>query len=121
MNWYNPIMAATALSRLSELVRSTSARQVRLVCGAILFAYVVSHFLNHALGNVSVDAMQIGVYYHTLFWQFLPVAIVFYGAALTHMGLGVYALFQRRQSRCGQIAPLQLGLGLIIPALGRAR
>ncbi|WFU79861.1 adenylate/guanylate cyclase domain-containing protein [Bradyrhizobium sp. CIAT3101] len=110
-------MAATALSRLPELVRSTSARQVRLVCGVILFAYVVSHFLNHALGNISVEAMQVGVSYHMAFWQFLPVAIVFYGAALTHMGLGVYALYQRRQFRWRTIEPLQLVLGLSIPAL----
>ncbi|MCS3731913.1 adenylate/guanylate cyclase domain-containing protein [Bradyrhizobium betae] len=110
-------MAATAPSRLSELVRATSARQVRLVCGIILFSYVVSHFLNHALGNISVDAMEIGVTYHTLFWQFLPVAIVFYTAALTHMGLGVYALYQRRQFRWRTIEPLQLVLGLSIPAL----
>ena len=110
-------MATTALSRLPELVRSTSARQVRLVCGVILFAYVVSHFLNHALGNISVDAMQVGVTYHMAFWQFLPVAIVFYGAAFTHMGLGVYALYQRRQFRWRTIEPLQLVLGLSIPAL----
>ena len=29
-----------------------------------------------------------GVYYHTVFWQFLPVAIVFYTAVLVHLGLG---------------------------------
>jgi adenylate cyclase len=100
-----------------ELVRATSVRQVRLVCGIILFSYVVSHLLNHALGNISVDAMEVGVYYHTAFWQFLPVAIVFYTAALTHMGLGIYALFQRRQFRWKTIEPLQLVLGLSIPAL----
>src|SRR4029077_12639695 len=66
---------------------------------------------------ISVDAMQIGVYYHTTFWQFLPVAIVFYGAALIHMGLGVYALYQRRQFRWRTMEPLQLVLGLSIPAL----
>lgn len=110
-------MAATASSRLSELFRGSSARQVRLVCGVILFAYVVSHFLNHALGNVSVGAMEVGVYYHTTFWQFLPIAIVFYTAALTHMGLGVYALYQRRQFRWKTVEPLQLVLGLSIPAL----
>ncbi|BAL79070.1 adenylate/guanylate cyclase domain-containing protein [Bradyrhizobium cosmicum] len=110
-------MATTASSRLSELLRATGARQVRLVCGIILFAYVVSHFLNHALGNISVDAMEIGVIYHTLFWQFLPVALVFYTAALTHMGLGIYALYQRRQFRWRTIEPLQLVLGLSIPAL----
>jgi len=108
---------ATAPVHMPELVRATSARQVRLICGIILFCYVVSHFLNHALGNISVDAMEIGVYYHTLFWQFLPVAIVFYTAALTHMGLGIYALYQRRQFRWRTIEPLQLVLGLSIPAL----
>ncbi len=102
---------------MSELVRATGARQVRLVCGVILFAYVVSHFLNHALGNISVEAMEAGVYYHTLFWQFLPVSIIFYTAALTHMGLGIYALYERRQFRWRTIEPLQLVLGLSIPAL----
>ncbi|SDG74184.1 adenylate cyclase [Bradyrhizobium sp. Rc2d] len=107
---------ATAPIQMS-VVRATSVRQVRLICGIILFSYVVSHFLNHALGNISVDAMEAGVYYHTLFWQFLPVAIVFYTAALTHMGLGLYALYQRRQFRWRTIEPLQLVLGLSIPAL----
>jgi len=102
---------------MSGLVRATSARQVRLVCGVILFCYVISHFLNHALGNISVEAMEAGVTYHTLFWQFLPVTIVFYTAALTHMGLGIYALYQRRQFRWRTIEPLQLALGLSIPAL----
>ncbi|MBR0814234.1 adenylate/guanylate cyclase domain-containing protein [Bradyrhizobium diazoefficiens] len=108
---------AIAPAQTSELVRAISVRQVRLICGVILFAYVVSHFLNHALGNISVEAMEAGVYYHTLFWQFLPVSIVFYSAALTHMGLGVYALYQRRQFRWRTIEPLQLLLGLSIPAL----
>ncbi|WP_441233970.1 adenylate/guanylate cyclase domain-containing protein [Bradyrhizobium sp. 930_D9_N1_4] len=108
---------ATASVHMPELVRATSARQVRLVCGIILFAYVVSHFLNHALGNISVDAMEAGVYYHVLFWQFLPVTIVFYAAALIHAGLGVFALYQRREFRWKTVEPLQLVLGLSIPLL----
>ncbi|WP_314951787.1 adenylate/guanylate cyclase domain-containing protein [Bradyrhizobium cosmicum] len=108
---------ATVPAQMSELVRATSARQVRLVCGIILFAYVVSHFLNHALGNISVDAMEAGIYYHVLFWQFLPVTIVFYAAALIHAGLGVFALYQRREFRWKTVEPLQLVLGLSIPVL----
>jgi adenylate cyclase len=100
-----------------ELLRGVSARQVRLVCGLVLFTYVTSHFLNHALGNISVEAMEIGVYYHTLFWQFLPVAIALYTAALTHAGLGIWALYQRREFRWRAIEPLQLVLGLSIPLL----
>ena len=38
-------------------------------------------------------------------------------AALVHTGLGIWALYQRRQFRWKAIEPLQLVLGLSIPAL----
>jgi adenylate cyclase len=109
----------TELTRipLARLIRGISVRQIRLVCGVVLFAYLVSHFLNHALGNISMDALAIGIHYHTGFWQFLPVAIAFYTAALVHAGLGVWALYERRQFRWKAIEPIQLVLGLSIPAL----
>ena len=97
--------------------RGIGVRQIRLACGVILFSYLVSHFLNHALGNISVEALAWGVHYHVLFWQFLPVAIVFYTAVLVHGGLGVWALYERRQFCWRAIEPLQLVLGLSIPAL----
>ncbi len=103
--------------RLTNFIRGIGVRQVRLACGLVLFAYLVSHFLNHALGNISMDALATGVYYHTVFWQFLPVAIAFYTAALVHAGLGIWALYERRQFRWKAIEPLQLVLGLSIPAL----
>ena len=83
----------------------------------VLFAYLVSHFLNHALGNISMDALAAGVYIHTLFWQFLPVAIVFYTACLVHTGLGIWALYSAGNFAGKPIEPLQLVLGLSIPAL----
>src|SRR6478609_4523259 len=33
-------------------------RQIRLTCALVLFTYLVSHLLNHALGNISMDALQ---------------------------------------------------------------
>jgi len=109
----------TALSReqITTLVRGISLRQIRLASGLVLFAYLVSHFLNHALGNVSMEALASGVYLHTLFWQFLPVAILFYAACLVHTLLGIWALYERRQFRWKAIEPLQLVLGLSVPAL----
>ena len=108
---------ASSRERLTKLIRGTSVRQVRLGCGLILFAYLVSHYLNHALGNISMEALAAGVRWHVLFWQFLPVAIVFYAAALIHTGLGIWALYERRQFRWKAVEPLQLVLGLSIPAL----
>src|SRR5256886_8010936 len=110
-------MARPVQERLTNLIRGISVRQIRLACGVVMFAYLTSHFLNHALGNVSMEALASGVYVHATFWQFLPVAIIFYAACLVHTGLGVWALYERRQFRWKAIQPLQLVLGLSIPAL----
>src|ERR1700737_2317691 len=103
--------------RIAKFVRGIGVRQIRLACGLVLFAYLVSHFLNHALGNISMDALAAGLHYHTIFWQFLPVAIAFYTAAVVHTGLGIWALYQRREFRWKAIEPIQLVLGLSFPAL----
>jgi adenylate cyclase len=110
-------MASLSRTQLPQLIRGISLRQVRLVSGMVLFAYLVSHFLNHALGNISMEALASGVRIHTLFWQFLPVAAVFYTACLVHTGLGIWALYERRQFRWKAIEPIQLVFGLSIPAL----
>ncbi|WP_371424217.1 adenylate/guanylate cyclase domain-containing protein [Tardiphaga sp.] len=97
--------------------RSIGLRQIRLACGLVLFTYLLSHFLNHALGNISLDALQAGVIIHAGFWQSFPVAEIFYSAVTIHMALGIWALYERRQFRWRAIEPLQLVLGLSIPAL----
>ena len=110
-------MAALSREQLKTFIRGISVRQVRLASGLVLFAYQLSHFLNHALGNVSMGALATGVYLHTAFWQFLPIAILFYTACLVHTALGIWALYERRQFRWKAIEPLQLVLGLSVPAL----
>jgi adenylate cyclase len=110
-------MTRFSQEELTRRIRGVGVRQIRFVCGLVLFAYLVSHFLNHALGNISMDALAAGLRYHVAFWQFLPVAILFYTAAVVHTGLGIWALYERRQFRWRAIEPLQLALGLSIPAL----
>jgi adenylate cyclase len=110
-------MARFSWQQLTRFVRGIGVRQVRFACGLVLFSYLISHFLNHALGNISIEAMTTGIYYHIAFWQFPPVAILLYASAFVHSGLGIWALYQRRQFRWRAIEPLQLVLGLSIPAL----
>ncbi|MEH2520011.1 adenylate cyclase [Bradyrhizobium sp. AZCC 1610] len=110
-------MATLSREQLTAFVRGISLRQVRLVSGVVLFAYLVTHFLNHTLGNISLEALASGVYLHTAFWQFLPVTILFYTACLVHTALGIWALYERRQFRWKAIEPLQLALGLSVPML----
>ena len=110
-------MTAPARFQFARLIRGISVRQIRFACGLVLYAYLVSHFLNHALGNISMEALATGVHYHAGFWQFPPVAIALYLSALVHSGLGIWALYQRRHFHWRAIEPLQLVLGLSIPAL----
>src|ERR1700682_1803516 len=110
-------MADFSREQLATFVRGISLRQIRLASGVVLFAYLTSHFLNHALGNISMEALASGVYFHTRFWQFPPVGILFYASCLVHTALGIWALYQRRQFHWKAIEPLQLVLGLSIPAL----
>jgi adenylate cyclase len=110
-------MTVFSRDNIRTFIRGIGLRQVRLACGLVLFTYLISHFLNHALGNISIDALADGVYYHIKFWQFLPVAIALYAAMLLHGGLGLWALYQRRQFSWKAVEPLQLALGLSIPVL----
>jgi len=110
-------MAPLSSEQITAYLRGISLRQIRLASGLVLFAYLVSHFLNHALGNISMEALASGVYWHTLFWHSLPVTLVFYAACLVHTGLGIWSLYERRQFHWKAIEPLQLVLGLSIPAM----
>ena len=94
-----------------------SLRQIRLVTGLVLFLYVTLHFANHALGNISVGAMERGLAIQKLIWQSLPGAVILYLSLLTHMSLGFWALYQRRRFRWTRLEATQLVLGLSIPFL----
>src|ERR1700749_1403938 len=110
-------MSASTTSPVRTIIRGIGVRQVRLACALVLFCYLLSHFFNHALGIISLQALADGVTYHTAFWRFPPVAVVFYTAAIVHGGLGIWALYHRRQFSWKAVEPLQLVLGLSIPAL----
>jgi adenylate cyclase len=110
-------MRASTYQSLRTILRGIGVRQIRLACALVLFSYLLSHFLNHGLGIISPQALADGVAFHVAFWRFLPVAIVFYTAAIVHGGLGIWALYQRRQFSRRAVEPLQLVLGLSIPAL----
>jgi adenylate cyclase len=98
-------------------VRTPNVRHVRLVTGLVLFTYVTLHFANHALGNISIDAMESGLAIQKAIWQSAPGAITLYAAMTIHMGLGFWALYERRHFRWTRMEAMQLALGLTIPFL----
>src|SRR5437763_3244281 len=102
---------------LATWLRGIGVRQVRLVCGLIMFSYIFSHFFNHALGNLSYDTMEAWLRFHVWWWRIPVVNFALYAAATTHLSLGLWALYQPRHFRYTIIEITQLLLGLSIPLL----
>ena len=98
-------------------LRGIGVRQVRLVCGLIMFSYVFSHFFNHALGNYSYALMETWLSFHIWWWRTPIVNGTLYTAATIHFLLGLWALYQRRAFRYTGIEITQLVFGLSIPLL----
>jgi hypothetical protein len=100
-----------------RIERAPSLRQIRLVAGLVVFTYVTLHFVNHSLGNISVEAMENGLAIQKWLWQSLPGAITLYSVLTIHMVLGLWALYQRRDFRWTRMEAIQLVFGLSIPFL----
>lgn len=89
--------------------------QVRTISGVVLFAYVLTHMLNHSLGLASLQAMD--EWRGILSWQFPGGWIVILAAALTHSAHALWSLYDRRVMRMPSWQLMQLVLGLSIPFL----
>ncbi len=91
-------------------------RRLRLATGIVLFAYVATHFLNHALGLISLDTAEAGrVALFEPLWRSPPGTVALYGSLIAHMALAFWALYARRTLRLAGWEWLQLGLGFLIP------
>ena len=93
-------------------------RQARLASGLVLVFFVTTHFLNHSLGLISLEAMEQGRLYFMAFWRAKTAMYVLYGALLTHLCLGLWSLYKRRPIlRVPPWELAQLALGLAIPPI----
>jgi len=99
---------------------SLSARRERLLrstTGLVLFAYVTCHFVNHAFGIRSIEAMETATAVLLRPWQTVVGLTILYTALLIHGLLGLFALYRRRHLRMPASEAWQLLLGLAIPLL----
>jgi adenylate cyclase len=92
-------------------------RRLYLISGLILFGYLLTHLLNHALGLVSLEALEAGRRAFLLLWRNPPMTLLLYGALALHMGLALRSLYRRRRLRMPAWEATQLVLGLAIPPL----
>ncbi|NKB22137.1 MAG: 2Fe-2S iron-sulfur cluster binding domain-containing protein [Alphaproteobacteria bacterium] len=92
-------------------------RRVRLATGLVLFFYVTTHLLNHALGLISYAAMEDGRFWFLGLWRNPVGTIALYGSMMIHFMLALWALYDRRRLKFSIGEALQLSLGIAIPLL----
>src|SRR3954467_3042765 len=102
------------------LPRLRNPQTWRLASGLVLFAFVLTHFLNHALGHVSLETMQQGQGLRRAVWGSWSGTLLLYGAAAVHVGLALWKLVRRHTWRMPTWEATQIALGLWIPFLAVA-
>ena len=92
-------------------------RRLRLASGLVLLAFVASHLLNHALGLVSLDALEAGRRVFVAVWRSAPFNELLIAAVACHLLLALWGIYRRRILRMRRGEIVQAGLGLAIPLL----
>ena len=92
-------------------------RRLRLFSGLVMLAYVTMHLLNHAVGLISLEAMENVLWYIFRIWTNRPAQLLLYGSFLVHYALALYALWQRRTLRLHASEMSQILFGFAIPLL----
>jgi adenylate cyclase len=93
------------------------ARRLRLVSGLVLLAYLTTHLTNHALGLISLDAMEDGREWFLALWRNPLATAALYTSLVVHVLLAFWTLYRRSHLRMPAWEASQLVLGLAIPPL----
>ena len=92
-----------------------SQHRLRLISGLILFSFALTHLLNHAVGLISLDAMEQVRLIRVAVTRSLPGSTILGLALLVHIGLALYKFAARRSLRMTPWEGIQLVFGLAIP------
>lgn len=92
-------------------------RRLRLYSGLVMLAYVTMHLGNHAVGLISLTAMEKALWYIFRTWTNRPAQLLLYSSFLVHYALALCALWQRRTLRMRASELSQVVLGFAIPLL----
>jgi adenylate cyclase len=82
-----------------------------------MLAYVTMHLANHAMGLISLRAMNSVLGWVLWLWGNPPAQVLLYGAFLVHFTLALWALWERRTLRLKIGEWFQMVLGFAIPIL----
>lgn len=99
------------------LARGSTVQRLRLVSGLVLFLFAATHLLNHALGLVSLDAMEDVQTIRQWITRSWLGTMLLAAAFLTHVALALLKTAERRTRRMPAWETLQVASGILIPLL----
>jgi len=102
---------------MNVLWRGSVAQRIRLGTGLVLFVFAAMHFLNHALGLFSLEAMVEFDHWRTAVTRSTLGSVVLVLALVVHAAAALVKIALRRTFRLPAWEWLQLLLGLAIPLL----
>jgi adenylate cyclase len=88
---------------------------LRSSSGLVIFTFLTTHFANHALGLVSLDAMEGGRDWFLTLWRGQPMSGLLYTAFTVHALNALRALYAKPHLKMPAWEATQLTLGLAIP------
>lgn len=97
--------------------RGDDLQKLRLLSGLVLLTFAGTHFLNHALGLVSLEIMHQAQAWRMAITRSVPGSLVLLAALLTHAGLALYKTALRTTWRMPPWEFAQIASGLLIPFL----
>ncbi len=92
-------------------------RRLRLITGLVLLVFVTGHLLNHALGLISLEALEGGRRIFLGLWRSAPGTALLLASAIGHMLLALWAFYERRNLQMKPTEIAQAASGLAIPLL----
>jgi adenylate cyclase len=107
--------AALPIARWLRDPRLRDPQTWRLASGLVLLTFAATHFLNHALGHVSIQSMEEVQAVRRAIWRSWPGTVLLYGALAAHVSLALWKLINRRTWRLAPWETAQIALGLAIP------
>ena len=98
-------------------LRPMVVTRLRLASGLVLFSFVAMHLLNHALGLLSLQAMESGRWLFLAVWRNPVGTALLLVALLIHLAQAFWSIYRRRHLRMPLWQAIQLTLGVCIPLL----
>jgi adenylate cyclase len=115
----NPIAAPVAATGREPVASDHRGilRRLRLLSGLVMFAYILVHLINHALGIFSLALAESGLRLEMAFWRSALPTLLLYGAAAMHFSLALWTLYSRREWNLPWVEILRLASGFSFPLL----